>query len=104
MTKSLTDIYDSYLDKIERLEEELKNETVSNDLLCEQIKRMDSELKELACKNDSLAMECGKIQEQLAEANEIIRYYDIKEPKYVVDGVLMGKDPAHIYCVKWGVK
>ena len=48
--------------------------------------------------------EFQRLQEQLKEANEVIRYYDIKEPKYVVDGVLMGKDPAHIYCVKWGVK
>ena len=48
--------------------------------------------------------EWKRLQEQLNEANEVIRYYDIKEPKYVEDGVVVAKDPAHRYLEKWGVK
>lgn len=48
--------------------------------------------------------EYKRLQEQLNEANEVIMYYDIKEPKYVEDGVVVAKDPAHRYLEKWGVK
>lgn len=53
---------------------------------------------------DRYAKENKRLQEQLNEANEIVRYYDIKEPKYVKDGVVVAKDPAHRYLKKWGVK
>ena len=68
-------------------------------------KEMDSELKELACKNDSLAMECGKLQEQLKEANEVIKKYmsvvfEIRSEEEKPTVLQLAFD----YLKKWGVK
>ena len=62
----------------------------------DEYKEMDNELKELACKNNSLAMECGKLQEQLKEANQVILDMAKNNP---VAGVY-----ALDYKSKWGVK
>lgn len=46
-----------------------------------------------------------RLQEQLADANKTIDYYDKKDFHYtLVDGTVMGKEPAHQYKLKWGVK
>ena len=45
------------------------------------------------------------LQEQLADANKTIDYYDKKDFHYTLaDGTVMGAEPAHKYKVKWGVK
>ena len=46
-----------------------------------------------------------RLQEQLADANKTIDYYDKKDFHYTLaDGTVMGKEPAHKYKLKWGVK
>lgn len=45
-----------------------------------------------------------KLQEQLKDAEEALRFYDSKDFHYEVDGVVMGAEPAHKYKIKWGVK
>lgn len=79
---------------------------------CKQLTDMDEELKSLACKNDTLAMENGKLQEQISEANEVIKTtnklsgtVDLSPLPYQdrrkVDGINMETDE---YIEKWGVK
>ena len=48
--------------------------------------------------------EYKKLQEQLKDAEEALRFYDSKDFHYEVDGVVMGAEPAHKYFVKWSVK
>jgi len=46
-----------------------------------------------------------RLQEQLADANKTIDYYDKKDFHYTLaDGTVMGAEPAHKYKIKWGVK
>ena len=52
-----------------------------------------------------LAQDFKRLQEQLADANKTIDYYDKKDFHYMLaDGTVMGAEPAHKYKVKWGVK
>lgn len=49
--------------------------------------------------------EVKRLQEQLADANKAIDYYDKKDFHYTLaDGTVMGAEPAHKYKIKWGVK
>lgn len=53
----------------------------------------------------ALACEIQTLKDQLAEANEVIKFYDNKDFHYQTeDGVVMGSEPAHKYKIKWGVK
>lgn len=46
-----------------------------------------------------------RLQEQLADADKTINFYDSKDFHYTLpDGTVMGKEPAHQYKLKWGVK
>lgn len=62
-------------------------------------KEMDNDLKEIASKNDSLAMECGKLQEQLKEANNVIcALFPLSMNK------IKATDCVYRYMEKWGEK
>lgn len=51
------------------------------------------------------AKKIERLQEQLADANKTINYYDKKDFHYTLaDGTVMGAEPAHKYKIKWGVK
>lgn len=67
--------------------------------LCREInsKRMKKMIKENGCY-------IKRLQEQLADANKTIDYYDKKDFHYTLaDGTVMGAEPAHKYFVKWGI-
>lgn len=69
----------------------------------DEYKKMDSELKELACKNDSLSMECGKLQEQLKEANKVVKLsiqYLTQNTLVSTEGVIIAGEK---YLKKWGI-
>lgn len=74
--------------------------------LVRKIDESDEELKNLACKNDTLAMENGKLQEQISEANEVIKKYMALGNWYDFynEGPGMVADDMQKYLLKWGVK
>ena len=56
-------------------------------------------------KEIELEKENKRLQEQLADADKTIDYYDKKDFHYTLaDGTVMGAEPAHKYKIKWGVK
>lgn len=63
--------------------------------------------RDMKCEHYSKQLEdkVERLQEQLADANKTIDYYDKKDFHYTLsDGTVMGSEPAHKYKIKWGVK
>lgn len=62
-------------------------------------------LFDLLNQRKELEQEIQRLQEQIADANKTIDYYDKKDFHYTLaDGTVMGAEPAHKYKIKWGVK
>ena len=82
----------------------------------EEYKEIDNDLKEIASKNDSLSMECGKLERQLAEANELLLdFCSENECRFDHNGYCQEHDSCDggykciqkdlkQYLKKWGVK
>ena len=63
------------------------------------------DIDELHSSFPDLVNDYKRLQEQLKEANEVIKLYDSNDFHYQTpDGVVMGAEPAHKYLLKWGVK
>ena len=75
-----------YKKECKRLSEELRNETVSNDMLCKQVKGLCSKIK--------------KLESQLDEAHDILKWCD----KALNFGVTEELSYIQKYFKKWGVK
>ena len=52
-----------------------------------------------------LVTKCHRLEEQVEDANFVIKHYDKKDLHYTLeDGTVMGNGYAHKYLLKWGVK